>query len=160
MEGSRQAQLADLEWLVTLNRRGVSELAPTRGGAVWKIREARQEPLETAFKALLVDPGVTVRVGTIDEVIIGYAVARCEKLADGSTLGVVDDIYVEEGARGVGVGEAMMDEVVAWCRDLGCLGIDAMALPGHRQTKNFFEDNGFTARQLIMHRRLEPGNAS
>lgn len=160
MEGSREADLADLEWLVLLNRRVIAELAPSRGGAIWKAREARQEPIEDAFRALLADPQATVRVGTIDDVVIGYAVARSEKLADGSVLGVVDDIFVEEGARGIGVGEAMMDQVVAWCRDLGCIGIDAMALPGHRQTKNFFEDNGFTARQLVMHKRLESAVAN
>ena len=34
-------------------------------------------------------------------------------------------------------------------------GVDATALPGDRLTKNFFESNGFTARLLIMHRRLD-----
>ena len=32
--------------------------------------------------------------------------------------------------------------------------VDAFALPGHRATKNFFEEEGFTARALIMHRPL------
>ena len=32
--------------------------------------------------------------------------------------------------------------------------MDAMALPGHRSAKNFFEESGFTARKLVMHHRL------
>ena len=68
---------------------------------------------------------------------------------------MVDDIFVEEGARQVGVGEAMMADLVAWCREQGCVGMDAMALPGHRSTKNFFEESGFTARNLVMHHRLD-----
>jgi hypothetical protein len=36
----------------------------------------------------------------------------------------------------------------------GCVGIDALALPGNRQTKNFFESFGFTARAIVVHRRL------
>ena len=42
------------------------------------------------------------------------------------------------------------------CRGRGCVGIDAIALPGHRAAKNFFEAHGFTARALAMHHQLEP----
>jgi len=63
---------------------------------------------------------------------------------------------VEPEAREVGVGEAMADALVAHCDDRRCIGIDAPALPGHRAAKNFFEAHGFTARALVMHRRLDP----
>ncbi len=79
-----------------------------------------------------------------------------EPLRSGRTLGVITDLFVEEGARAVGVGEAMADALVAHCRAHDCVGIDATALPGHRAAKNFFETHGFTARALVMHRRLEP----
>lgn len=36
----------------------------------------------------------------------------------------------------------------------GCLGIDALALPGNRETKNFFEASGLTARAIVVHRSL------
>jgi GNAT superfamily N-acetyltransferase len=81
--------------------------------------------------------------------------ARVEQLRNASCLGVIDDIFVEDEARGVGVGEAMMADLVAWCTEQGCVGIDAMALPGHRATKNFFEESGFTARKLVMHHVLK-----
>lgn len=126
-----------------------------RGGAVWKAREARPEPVETDLERLLDEPDARVVVATIDGVVVGYAVVRAEHLADGHVLGVIDDIFVEEEARQVGLGEAMVDDLVGWCRERECMGIDAMALPGHRATKNFFEESGFTARKLVMHRRLE-----
>ena len=59
------------------------------------------------------------------------------------------------GARSVGVGEAMADDIVAFCATRRCTGIDAVALPGHRATKNFFEEGGFTARAIVMHRALD-----
>ena len=154
MDGCRPATEADLPRLAELVRAVTAELAPTRGGAVWKAREARAEPLVENLGPLLSDPDHRVLVGTIDGVVMGYAVGRLERLADGSTMGVIDDIFVEEGARGIGIGEGMINDLIAWCEDAGCIGIDAMALPGHRQTKNFFEDSGFSARQLVMHRRL------
>ena len=137
-----------------LNRAVIDELAPMRGGAVWKAREARQEPIEEALEELLEDPECRVLVATIDATVVGYAVARLERLADGSVLGVIDDIFVEEGARQVGLGELMINDLMAWCEECKCIGMDAMALPGHRATKNFFEESGFTARQLVMHHRF------
>jgi GNAT superfamily N-acetyltransferase len=154
-EGCRPARTADVPRIAELNRAVIEELAPMRGGAVWKAREARAEPLEEALAELLDDADVRMLVATIDEVVVGYAVTRVEQLGDGSTLGVIDDIFVEEGARQVGLGELMIGDLMDWCRERKCIGMDAMALPGHRATKNFFEESGFTARQLVMHHRFE-----
>jgi GNAT superfamily N-acetyltransferase len=85
-------------------------------------------------------------------VTVAYGTAWIDHLRDGSRLGVIDEIYVETGARGVGVGETLVERLVAFCRHAGCSGIDATALPGHREAKNFFERAGFSARLLVMHR--------
>jgi GNAT superfamily N-acetyltransferase len=154
-EGCRAATAADVPRIAELARAVIAELAPTRGGEVWRAREARAEPIEDGLTALLDDADARMVVATIDGVILGYAVVHLERLGDGSVLGVVDDIYVEEGARQIGLGELMMEDLMPWCEERKCIGMDAMALPGHRATKNFFEDSGFTARQLIMHHRFE-----
>ena len=153
-EGCRPASTTDLPRIAELNRAVIEELSPMRGGAVWKAREARPEPLEDELAALLDNPDARVLVATIDDTIVGYAVVHLEYLADGSILGVIDDIFVEEGARQVGLGELMIDDLMTWCEERKCVGMDAMALPGHRATKNFFEESGFTARQLVMHHRF------
>ena len=158
-EACRPAGAADVPRLAELNRAVIEELAPTRGGAVWKAREARQEPIEDRLGELLDDPDARVLVASIDGTVVGYAVAHLEHLADGSVLGVIDDIFVEEGARQVGLGELMINDLMSWCEERKCMGMDAMALPGHRATKNFFEDSGFTARQLVMHHRFEEPEA-
>ena len=96
----------------------------------------------------------TAFVGTIDDAIIGYAHVSVDTLDDGARLGVVHAIYVEAEGREVGLGEALLDTVIGWCAEHDCVGIDAHALPGNRQTKNFFETFGFTARLLVVHRKL------
>jgi L-amino acid N-acyltransferase YncA len=96
-----------------------------------------------------------VVVGTIDDVVLGFGVARVELLRSGARLGVVTDLFVETDARGVAVGEELVGALIAFCTERECIGIDALALPGHRATKNFFEQHHFTARMLVMHRRLE-----
>jgi GNAT superfamily N-acetyltransferase len=156
VEAARQATEEDLPRVADLARAAIAELAPMRGGAVWKAQEARREPLEEGFRRLLGTPDGRFLVGTIDGVVVAYAVARVERLLDGSALGVIEDIFVHPEARQVGLGEAMMEDLVGWCVDRGCFGMDAIALPGHRSTKNFFEESGFTARKLVMHHSLLP----
>ncbi|MBV8949825.1 MAG: GNAT family N-acetyltransferase, partial [Actinobacteria bacterium] len=71
-----------------------------------------------------------------------------------ASIGALDACYVEPEARGVGVGRALLDDLVRWFESTGCRGVDAAALPGDRDTKNFFEAAGFKARLITMHRAL------
>ncbi|HEV8207969.1 MAG TPA: GNAT family N-acetyltransferase [Acidimicrobiia bacterium] len=155
MEGSRPAIAEDLPRIAELAELAREELVPMKGGALWSAREAIAEPFEDAYGALIDRDDALVVVGTVDEMIVGFGVVALERLRTGETLGVISDIFVEPGARAVGVGEAMADDLVAFCATRGCTGIDALALPGHRTTKNFFEGSGFTARALVMHRALD-----
>ena len=154
MEGARPATTDDLARIADLVAEALAEQAPLRGGGVFTAREARALPAEASLADALADDRQLLVAGTIDDTVIGYAAVHLEDLRTGTTLGVIDDIYVEDGARGVGVGEAMIDLVLAWCRARGCSGVDAMALPGNRETKNFFETFGFTARAIVVHRSL------
>ena len=155
MEGARPATDADVARLAELGRAMLAELVGSRGGDVFTNREARLEPLEASFSADIAADDRTVWVGTIDDVVIGFAAGETEELRDGRTLGRVGDLYVEPGARGIGVGECVMEGLLTWFREHGCFAVDALALPGDRETKNFFEESGFTARLLVMHHRLE-----
>lgn len=154
MEAARPATAADLDRIVDLADLAAEGLQDQKGGPLWTLREGRLEPLVESFEASLDAEDHLLLVGTIDEVVFGFAAARWETLGDGTRHAVVDELYVEPEARGVAVGEALMDAVLAWCEAQGCAGVDAVALPGDRETKNFFERFGLTARAIIVHRRL------
>lgn len=157
MESARPATHADLPRIAALAEQAVAELTGNKGGAVWARREARPAPYIDSLRADLEAADHCVAVGEVVGAVVGYAVVRAESLRDGGVLGVLDDIYVEPEAREVGVGEALMDEVEAWCRGRGCIGIDSLALPGNRETKNFFETFGLVARAIVVHRSLDGG---
>ena len=150
---SRRAVLADLAEITRLCSDAIEELRPNRGGAVWSQREARTEPLDVSLRETM-DAGL-LAVACIDDTIVGYAGVDLVELHDGSTLGHLTDIYVMPEARGVGCGETLIGLVEQWCIEQGCIGIDSIALPGDRETKNFFETFGLTARALRVHRSLK-----
>jgi ribosomal protein S18 acetylase RimI-like enzyme len=154
VEASRAACPDDVPEIARLARALRAELSSTRGGPVWSQREALPEPLDDAYATMLERDDAHVVVGTIDGVIVGFAAVVVETLHDGARLGVITDLYVEAGAREVGVGESMVAAVLAFCTEARCIGVDAYALPGNRAAKNFFEESGFTARVLVMHRSV------
>jgi GNAT superfamily N-acetyltransferase len=154
VEAWRPATADDLPRLAELAAQAVAEQRLLKGGAVWARREARQAPYEAQLADELSSPSAHVVVGTLEETILGYGVAVIEGLADGGRLGRVTDLYVEPGGREVGIGEALMGALVGWCTDEGCIGVDSLALPGDRATKNFFESFGLVARAIVVHRPL------
>lgn len=151
---ARPATPDDVPVIDGLAADAIAEQIEGRGGAVWSVREALRQPRGEGLAAAVRDPDQLVLVGTIDDEVVGFATTELDALADDTTLGVITSVFALPGARAVGIGEAMLDAVISWCESKGCVGIDAHALPGNRDTKNFFETFGFTARLLVVHRKL------
>jgi len=156
VEGTRPARPDDLPAIADLARAMRDELGPMKGGALLLARETKPEPLEETYRAMLERADVLLVVGCIDEVVVGFGAVEVESLRTGEHLGIVTDLFVDAEARSVGIGEAMAGAIVEFCRERHCVGVDARALPGHRATKNFFEEQGFTARAIVMHKPLRP----
>ena len=153
-EGARRATAADIPRLAELARQAIEELRPRRGGAVWAEHEARAEPIQARLEADLEASDHLLLAGTIDDCVVAYAGAHLEPLHRGGSIAVLTDLYVEPEAREVGVGELLLDAAIAWATEQGCAGIDSIALPGDRETKNFFESAGMVARAIVVHRSL------
>jgi GNAT superfamily N-acetyltransferase len=152
---ARTATADDLEALVPLVETAAAEKAEQKGGAIWSRRERRAGPVGEALAHAVAADDYELAVGVWDGAIVGYALARADRLADGGVLGVIDDLYVEPGARQVGLGETLMNHLLDWCRAQGCFGVDSIALPGDRSTKNFFESFGLVARAILVHKPLD-----
>jgi GNAT superfamily N-acetyltransferase len=85
-------------------------------------------------------------VGVVEEVVVGFLVSDVS-----SGTCVIEYIFTHPEARGIGVGDAMLDVAMGEARAQGITGYDVAVLPGHRATKNFFEGEGYKARMITMH---------
>ena len=155
-ETARRAGEGDIAVLVALYEAGAAEMTGIKGA--WAALDARPEPVAESFKADLHSDTAAAFLGLIDDVPVGYAVVRLVPRLEqaGGVHAVVSDIYVDPEARAVGVGETLIEAVLDWARRQRAVSAEIRVLPGHRAAKNFCEENGFTARLLLMHRDLPP----
>jgi len=135
----------------------IEEVLARRGGKLLLGDDGvgpEREPVATQVDDVLADPVRLALVGTIDKVVIAFALCHYEDVGVPGRRGILDACYVEPGARGVGVGRLLLDTALTWLADRRCRGVDGVALPGDRGAKSFFEASGFKARLLTMHREL------
>jgi GNAT superfamily N-acetyltransferase len=152
MEGARPARAQDRQACTRLLAQALVGAATMRGGAAL-IGEATPVTLLERWTA----PGETAHlaVGEYDGVVVGLMAVTVGKASGGRRSGMIECCYVEAGARGVGVGSALVDEALVWCATRDCTDVDALALPGDRMTKQRLEAAGFSARLLTLTRRLD-----
>ncbi len=153
--GVRPAEKDDLDVLLAMHDSADAAIRDERGGDLdiathWDTAMSSRR----AWYEAQIDGSTPVCVGTIDDVVVGCIVV--DRLS--TTLGDVarvQHLWVEPAMRGVGVGASLMRHAVVFAKDEGCVGIDARALPGDRNTKNFFESFGLVARSLVVHQRFD-----
>lgn len=148
----RPATTEDIPRLLDLYREAEPE--QTARKPIWALTDGLDEPIERSIADAIGREGSWLVVGCIDAVPVGFALATIEGMlgrADGARIGRIRLIYTQPEARGVGVGDSMLEHILAELRPLGIGYFDAPVGPGQRLTKNFFEGHGFAARSIIMH---------
>lgn len=87
-------------------------------------------------------------IAEVDGEPVGFIAVRLSTLA-GGVVGTVERVFVTAGARRVGIGDALITAAKRTARSRACQRIDALSLPGDRDTKNLYERNGLTARLIV-----------
>ena len=147
---ARRAAVEDLVLLRNLARQSHADRLNERGGATLE----RLEPRPTIDQHRLTDDRVLIALGLYCDVAFGFAHAAVIDI-DGGPIVELYDLFVEPDARGVGIGEALLDCVIEWARTHQALAIDSIVLPGNREGKNFFERFGLVARAIHVYRELD-----
>jgi GNAT superfamily N-acetyltransferase len=149
MESVRPAASTDVDWYVRFESAQRAAAVDQRGGpemvAAWPTRSAAD------WMVLLDNPSAAAFTAELDSQPVGYSIAE---LRNGVVQ--VERIFVEFGFRELGLGDAMLEALMAWGLSRNAHAIEALALPGDRETKNMFERYGVKARALIVRAPLTP----
>ncbi len=67
----------------------------------------------------------------------------------------IEILFVEDSARGIGIGESLVNATVDEARAQGCRRVAGQALPGDRETKNVYERTGLVSQVITVGRNLD-----
>ena len=66
----------------------------------------------------------------------------------------IDDLCVEESARGKHVGRELYDYVIAYARQLGCHNVTLHVWEGNERARAFYDRMGFGIQKTLMEKIL------
>ena len=149
---TRLAVNSDVIRLVSLYREMEEE--QTIRKPIWALTDGLDQRFDVSMLGAITSEDSFVLAGEIDGATVGFIWATIEPMlnrAHGAMTGRMRLIYTEPDARGVGVGHAMLTEMIELLRSREIHQFDAPVGPGQRAAKNFFESHRFAARSIIMY---------
>jgi GNAT superfamily N-acetyltransferase len=79
---------------------------------------------------------------------VGYALGKIfqqDETADNGTgfMGLFDELFIDNTARGYGIGQKLIDEMMKWMKDKGVNRVKLQAYSWNNNAKRIYEQNGF-----------------
>ena len=136
----REALPSDDDVLAALDAEWRAAARAHRGAS----RMLAEDPHRLGLATLRGLAGWRVLVGGVDG-----AVAGTLALATAGSIATISRVYVTADARGLGIGESLVTRALEASWHAGCRSVDALALPGDRETKNLYERTGLVARLIV-----------
>lgn len=98
-----------------------------------------------------------VLVADVDGVVVGYLYAAIEprnwkELRD--EAGFIHDVLVQEGSRGAGLAQRLIEEAASWCRARGVPRVLLWTAARNTRAQQLFERLGFRGTMIEMTREL------
>ena len=123
------------------------------------FRADAQKYDEGQLEAILADPSAPIFIAE-DETVLGYCFCQAQTVADSGCLKgrkelYIDDLCVDETARGRGVGKALYAHVCAWAkaRGFGYVTLHVWDFPG--SAEGFYRSLGMRDRYFCLEQPLE-----
>jgi aminoglycoside 6'-N-acetyltransferase I len=90
--------------------------------------------------AVLVDsPDARVAVAEVAGVVVGFAITTTSFGLENGRIAELEDLFVTPDRRGTGLGRALIEDSVAWCRDTGCRLVEVVIAPNGQDVSHLFD---------------------
>lgn len=114
---------------------------------------------ENELKELLKDKSRPIFVYENATRVLGYAFCVIKEtkndniLCDHKTL-YIDDLCIDEGSRGEGVGKALYTHLLSYAKDIGCYNITLNVWECNKGARAFYEKMGLVPQKTVMEKIL------
>ncbi|MDA8086869.1 MAG: GNAT family N-acetyltransferase [Nitrospiraceae bacterium] len=73
--------------------------------------------------------------------------------AEGGRVGLLEDLVVRSGARGAGIGSALLSEALKWCAFKGLLRVQLLRDESNSAALGFYTNRGWSGTHLVCMRK-------
>jgi len=136
-------------------REGSDELVKAFGRLLPQLSRSAEALDAAAIDTLVAWPGNTVLVARLDGEIVGSLTLVMFPIPTG-TRSWIEDVVVDEAARGNGVGAALTQEAVRLARANGARTVDLTSRPARAAANRLYERLGFQLRDSNVYRVAAP----
>ncbi|HSN01884.1 MAG TPA: GNAT family N-acetyltransferase [Acidimicrobiales bacterium] len=113
---------------------------------------SRAEPIDDAKLASIVaNESLTLFVARDGEAVVGTLTLAVFPIPSGD-LALIEDVVVDESARGLGAGEALVTAAIARAATLGVTEIDLTSRPSRKAANALYQKIGFVQRETNVYR--------
>lgn len=110
------------------------------------------------LKEIIADPERPIFVGTRDDIVQGYAFCifqrHNERNTPSFTTLYIDDLCVDENARGMHIGRALYEYVLGFAKENGCYNVTLNVWACNESAMKFYEKCGLSVQKIGMEKIL------
>jgi ribosomal protein S18 acetylase RimI-like enzyme len=138
-------------------REPTDEVAEALRHLLPQLSSSAVPPDRAAMAAIIGSPATTLLAARLDGRIAGLLTLAVFPIPTGMRAWI-EDVVVDEAARGQGVGRALTLEALALARAAGAKTVDLTSRPSREAAGRLYERVGFTTRSTRLYRyTFEPG---
>ena len=130
----------------------VAELTGALAALVPQLSKSNPPPTRDEVETMLASDAITQFVARDDDGrIVGVSTLAVFPIPT-ARRAWIEDVIVDESARGQGVGEALTQAMVERARELGCATVDLTSRPSREVANRLYQRVGFTLRETNVYR--------
>jgi ribosomal protein S18 acetylase RimI-like enzyme len=133
-------------------RKVTEELVDAIGRLVGQLSSSADPPTEAELEQIVTSPGSRLLLAREDSgTIVGTLTLALFRIPTG-VRAWIEDVVVDESARGTGVGEALSREALRIASEAGARTVDLTSRPSREAANRLYERIGFERRDTNVYR--------
>ncbi len=116
-----------------------------------QLSRSAPAPSAEQLDEIATSPASHLLVARVDDAIVGSLTLVVFRIPTG-VRAWIEDVVVDEAARGHGVGEALNLEALRIARELGAITVDLTSRPSREAANRLYQRLGFTERETNVYR--------
>ena len=116
-----------------------------------QLSRSAPAPSAEQLSEIATSPASHLLVARVDSTIVGSLTLVVFRIPTG-VRAWIEDVVVDEAARGHGIGEALNVEAVRIARDLGAITVDLTSRPSREAANRLYQRLGFVERDTNVYR--------